>query len=634
MATKQTTIPEFFQQVGDYLAPKTQTPATKTPADQKASTNPVKNITGSSGSTNVASPALAQATPAKTPSVSSTTISNANKMAAVPEIKSKTDTLASKGVTTDTTTGAATYANGQAVPEPTEKKVDLSNSTGGYFGDVYYAPGATLPVGTDGKPVKLTATSATDDSIQKQLNDRIASTDAMTANLISNIQAQYNTLIDTQKRANASQQASVQNALLMGGVTGKGSSAQYAPISSAGIVSAQITYGLGQIADLEAKENAAIVAAQKAGQDEKYQIQDKINEEINKIRDEKIAAATKLSDDIAKQNKELADKQQKVVDQINSIALEAKKNGASDKIVAAITSSPDVSAALNAAGGSLQTASGQLGDYLQYKRDTENKGLIPYDYATWKEQDDARQARLKSSEAYGVAYSTAMGKKAGEKTAAGTQALTGDEFTDSMLKTAGGKALTDTTIQKLDKGLTVLGQLGVLQENVKDLKTGPLLGILRKKNPWDTQAQTIKAQLNAIVPNLARGVYGEVGVLTDNDVAQYSKTIPNLTSTEEVRNAVMYITLDMIGKSIKNTLSVNAAAGRDVSGFVDIYTEMENSKNSIISSIPGAVVPSSPKSEVDNYIKSNPGKSEEIAKMYEVPGTTDQDVWDYIKLQK
>lgn len=168
---------------------------------------------------------------------------------------------------------------------------------------------------------------------------------------------------------------------------------------------------------------------------------------------------------------------------------------------------------------------------------------------------------------------------------------TEDTFIQSLKATEGGKNLTDTSIQKLDKGLTVLNQLGVLQTNVEGVKTGPIVGAFKSANPWDTQGQTIKASLNAIVPNLARGVYGEVGVLTDNDIKTYSQTIPNLSSTEEVRNAVLYITLDMIGKSIKNTLSVNAAAGRDVSGFTDIYTEMENTKNSILSGIPSAQVP-------------------------------------------
>ena len=162
-----------------------------------------------------------------------------------------------------------------------------------------------------------------------------------------------------------------------------------------------------------------------------------------------------------------------------------------------------------------------------------------------------------------------------------------DPFIQLLLNSSGGKALTDTTIQSLTKGINVLGQVGALEANVKDIETGPITGLFRGLNPWDTNAQTIKAQLNGIVPNLARGIYGEVGVLTDNDIAQYSKTLPNLTSTEDVRNAVLGITLDLIGKSIKNTLEVNAAAGRDVSGFVDVYTNMINTRDSIFSQIPG-----------------------------------------------
>lgn len=160
-------------------------------------------------------------------------------------------------------------------------------------------------------------------------------------------------------------------------------------------------------------------------------------------------------------------------------------------------------------------------------------------------------------------------------------------FIQKLLLSAGGKPLTDTFAQKLDKGLTVLNQIGVLQTNIKDVKTGPIIGAFRGANPWDTNAQTIKAQLNSIVPNLARGVYGEVGVLTDNDIAQYSKTLPNLKSTEDIRNAVLGITVDLIGKSVKRTLEVNAANGKDVSRFVDLYTEMEQTRDGIFSQISG-----------------------------------------------
>ena len=163
--------------------------------------------------------------------------------------------------------------------------------------------------------------------------------------------------------------------------------------------------------------------------------------------------------------------------------------------------------------------------------------------------------------------------------------LTPEQQVDPVLRllasSAGGKPLTDTPLNQLNKGFTVLGQLGTLQSNIKDTNTGPLVGLFRGANPWDTNAQTIKAQLNAIVPNLARGIYGEVGVLTDNDIKIYSQTLPNLKSTEDLRNAVLYITLDQVAKSIGTTMKVQAAGGRDVSGFVEMYAEMQKSKDSI-----------------------------------------------------
>jgi hypothetical protein len=65
-------------------------------------------------------------------------------------------------------------------------------------------------------------------------------------------------------------------------------------------------------------------------------------------------------------------------------------------------------------------------------------------------------------------------------------------------------------------------------------------------NPYDTDAQTLKAQLQSLIPNLARGVYGEVGVLTDNDIHLYSQTVPNLKGTEDVNKAILAMTLQTV----------------------------------------------------------------------------------------
>jgi hypothetical protein len=242
----------------------------------------------------------------------------------------------------------------------------------------------------------------------------------------------------------------------------------------------------------------------------------------------------------------------------------ALKNGAGQFELGRINTATDKMSAVQAAGKYIANADTQL-----TQLDNGETVLV-----------DKRTGKIISN--IGGAKATGSASFAGL-----TPAQAADPFVQKLANSAGGKPLTDTFAQKLDKGLTVLGQIGLLQNNIKDVKTGPIAGAFKGANPWDTSAQTIKAQLNAIVPNLARGVYGEVGVLTDNDIAQYSKTLPNLKSTEDIRNAVLGITVDLIGKSIKRTLEVNAANGKDVSGFIDLYTEMQNTRDGIFQQIPG-----------------------------------------------
>lgn len=150
---------------------------------------------------------------------------------------------------------------------------------------------------------------------------------------------------------------------------------------------------------------------------------------------------------------------------------------------------------------------------------------------------------------------------------------------------AGGKPVSDTALQSLNKGYGVLNQVAGLATDIQDIDTGPVVGAFRGKNPWDTNATVIKARLNSIIPNLARGIYGEVGVLTDNDIRIYRDTLPNLTTPEAAVPALMYITVDRIRKSYEDSLKTQAAGGRDVSGFVPIYEQMTETANNILAQI-------------------------------------------------
>lgn len=164
----------------------------------------------------------------------------------------------------------------------------------------------------------------------------------------------------------------------------------------------------------------------------------------------------------------------------------------------------------------------------------------------------------------------------------------------------GGKALTGEQTTPLTKASIVLTQVSELAEQIKGTDTDPVLGILRDNNPYDVKARLIQAQLRATVPNLARGVYGEVGVLTDTDIANYIQTLPNIRTPEEANNLILGMTLRTIQNSFRSYLETYAASGRDVSGFVPKYQaisdEVKRLTTSPASSTPdwGAYEPATP----------------------------------------
>jgi len=179
----------------------------------------------------------------------------------------------------------------------------------------------------------------------------------------------------------------------------------------------------------------------------------------------------------------------------------------------------------------------------------------------------------------------------------------GDLYGAMRASAAYDKEPSDTFLTSMEKTINVASQIGVLQNSITGTQTGPIIGAFRGVNPWDTNAQVIKAQLNAIIPNLARGVFGEVGVLTDNDIKQYSKTLPTLTSTEAIRNGILYITIDQIRKSVDAKIKNQAAGQRDMSGYADIYKDMTSLVNEIKATIPGTAAPAAvkpPSAEVES----------------------------------
>lgn len=159
-----------------------------------------------------------------------------------------------------------------------------------------------------------------------------------------------------------------------------------------------------------------------------------------------------------------------------------------------------------------------------------------------------------------------------------------DPMVDIIEASAGGRVLTQSEVEPMTNANRVLNQLGDLSTMI-ETQTGPIMGIIRSKNPYDVKAQEIGAAITAIVPQLARGIYGEVGVLTDEDVARYVRTLPNVQSTADVNKAIMGLTLRNIRSAFVSNLEAMAAAGRDVSGFKSIYQRMNTQISTIESEL-------------------------------------------------
>lgn len=251
-------------------------------------------------------------------------------------------------------------------------------------------------------------------------------------------------------------------------------------------------------------------------------------------------------------------------------------------------------------GTSVTSGNENNGEYQKYVQEATAKGLPLADakkYAAEKVKDTLKNGGANSNDAAQIAqdimspYSTlSLENLPTEQRAAVAKEL--NKLKEEAFKngntlgviraSAGSKPLDATSLQSLEKVRMVKTQLDSLAQEFENGGTSfagvdinPIVSIVRSNNPYDSKAQEIKAKLRSIVPSLARGVYGEVGVLTDSDIDNYSRTIANLSSTEDVSKKLTEATQQLVVNSIKNKLDTLARGGKDVSGFADVLMELE-----------------------------------------------------------
>lgn len=233
------------------------------------------------------------------PKPSTTVLSNSNKINQVPKMNAQLNTFSNKGVVSNPQTGVAVYADGSSAPVPASTPKPLP------------------------KPAYEEETKNDTALEEKQTNDLLesmkANLDASTKGMIDNIQQKFAQRKAEQADINMRQNKGMTNALLMGGATGSGSSAQYAPISSEGIIGAQESFGIRQLANIDSQEQDAIAGARAAQEAGNYKLMETKLGLVEKKRAEKIAHTEKLNEKIQARNDKLRE-ESKMIEEDSHIA--------------------------------------------------------------------------------------------------------------------------------------------------------------------------------------------------------------------------------------------------------------------------------------------------------------------------
>jgi len=148
-----------------------------------------------------------------------------------------------------------------------------------------------------------------------------------------------------------------------------------------------------------------------------------------------------------------------------------------------------------------------------------------------------------------------------------------------------GDSPSQSETDGLDKYKFTTDRLSELSKLIEGETTGPISGMWRNFKSGlglDDKALLIKAQITKIIPGLARGVFNEVGVLTDQDVAMYSKTIGNLNTPEEVNEALTEAAMDMVARGFENKLSTLAKSRKNVSGYLDQLKDVKKQSQALL----------------------------------------------------
>ena len=130
---------------------------------------------------------------------------------------------------------------------------------------------------------------------------------------------------------------------------------------------------------------------------------------------------------------------------------------------------------------------------------------------------------------------------------------------------------------------------GTLDKNVSKETFGEGTGVIKGRlrtlaSVWggDPSAAAINSIIIGVIPTIARGIFQEVGVLTDNDIAVYKRTVPDITKPENANKLIELVLLKTLERSYSDTLITAANNQTNVSNFAQEYESVLNRIDNLV----------------------------------------------------
>lgn len=536
----------------------------------------------------------------------------------------------------------------------------------------------------DDNPSSATSGAApANDPYMTLLSTMKATSDAATQTLIGATQQQFASRAAQLAATNTAEHAGLMQALISSG------NARYAPILAGQTMTADETAHVLALSDIDAQESSAVAQLQKAQADQDYQTMGKALDHLDSLKTDKINVATKLSDDAAAATKAINDAKAAVATQVSTIAQDLAKNGAPAAVVAAASAATTAADAITAGQGYFQDPTSPAGQYQAYVKDAQSKGLTPMtagDFLAKQASSDAY------SKAYATAKGTADASGlpddstdlTPDPTATGVTAAAGISLQAFNYLTQGTASMSRmpaaqrnaimaeandwlnkngidiSTFQSQYNAANDVVQSNIVRENqakiyaneasgtvdglisdiqadhagglgagvtgvtgMSSLRAGDVLGIMAGNAVNSPFATKYSTQIRLLANDLAgyltasAGGTGSAGP-SDSDKKEAATIIANGMNAGSLQAFK-----DTINNNSEKTVGVVQKATDDSQKQIwDLFGVGAQYKP--------AAAQVNPKDAVDTYVKSNPDQADTVAKLYELPGWTDQDVLDYI----